>query len=66
MRHQLLLSNEEPHKPVVSCSISGWLVKVLGEAIIDTNKFKAHSTRGASTSKESTKGLACKDILEMG
>ena len=28
-RNQLLLSYVEPHKPVVSCSIAGWLVKVL-------------------------------------
>ena len=31
---------------------------------IDTTKYKAHSTRGAATSKAKTIGLSAKEILE--
>ena len=63
-RNQLLLSYVEPHKPVVSCTIAGWLVRLLKEAGIDTDEFRAHSTRGASTSKAQAMGLSCSEILE--
>ena len=62
-RNQLLLSYVESHKPVVSCTIAGWLVSLLKEAGIDTEQFRAHSTRGASTSKAKAMGLSCKEIL---
>ena len=65
VRHQLLLSFVEPHKPVVSCTIAGWLLKLMAEAGINTDEFKAHSTRGAATSKAAAKGLSCKEILNM-
>ena len=64
-RDQLLLSFVEPHKPVVPCTIAGWLLKLMAEAGVDTEEFKAHSTRGASTSKAAAKGLSCKEILAM-
>ena len=64
-RSQLLLSFVEPHKAVVSCTIAGWLVKLMTEAGIDTETFRAHSVRGASTSKAAAKGLSCKEILAM-
>ena len=63
-RNQLLLSHVEPHKPVVSCTIAGWLVSLLKAAGIDTDQFKAHSTRGASTSKAKALGLSCREILK--
>ena len=44
-RNLLLLSYVEPHKPVVPCTIAGWLVSTLKQASIDTDQFKAHSTR---------------------
>ena len=64
-RNQLFLSYVEPHKPVVSCTVAGWLVSILHLSGIDTEKFKAHSYRGASTSKAKAKGLSCKEIMEM-
>ena len=64
-RNQLLLSFVEPHRPVVPCTIAGWLVKLMTESGIDTDQFKAHSTRGASTSKAAARGLSCKDIMAM-
>ena len=64
-RSQLLISFVEPHMPVVPCTIAGWLLKLMAEAGIDTEVFRAHSTRGASTSKAAAKGLSCKEILAM-
>ena len=63
-RHQLMLIFVEPHKSVVSCTVEAWLVRMLCCAGINTKDFKAHSTRGASTSKAQAKGLSCKEILE--
>lgn len=51
---QLLLSFVKPHKPVKS--LSG----------IDTNIFKWHSTRSASSSKASVQGVPMKEILKRG
>ena len=64
-RSQVLLSFVEPHKAVVPCTIAGWLIKIMTDAGVDTEQFKAHSTRGAATSRAAAKGLSCKDILEM-
>ena len=63
-RNCLLLSYQDPHKPVVSCTIAGWLKKLMTAAGIDTSIFSAHSTRSASSSKAAFKGLSCKDIME--
>lgn len=54
-----------PRKPVRSCTIARWLKTVLGNAGIDTSIFKAHSTRGASTSKANKLGLSVKQIMEL-
>jgi len=48
---QLLLSIERPFKPVSNQTVSRWLKNCLDLAGINTNIFKAHSFRGASTSK---------------
>ena len=39
-------------------------MRILKDAGIDTDEFKAHSTRGASTSKAQAMGLSCSEILE--
>ncbi|KAL9957098.1 hypothetical protein ACROYT_G038697 [Oculina patagonica] len=64
-KHQLLLSYVKPHKGVVPCTIAGWLVQLMNLAGIDTSEFRAHSVRGASTSKAKAKGLSCKEIMEI-
>ena len=61
----MLLSYVNPHKEVVPCTIAGWLVEFMKQSGIDTSRFKAHSTRGASTSKAKALGLSFKEILEM-
>ena len=63
---QLLLSFVQPHKPVVSSTISGWIKKVLTISGVDVGVFKGHSTRSASTSKAALSGLSVPDILERG
>ncbi len=64
-KSQLLLSFVEPHKEVVPCTIAGWLVQVTSSAGVDTSNFRAHSTRGATTSKAKAKGLSCQEIINM-
>ena len=64
-KHQLLLSYVKPHKEVVPCTIAGWLVQLMNLAGIDTSEFRAHSVRGASTSKAKAKVLSCKEIMEI-
>ena len=64
-KNQLLLSFVKPHREVVPCTIAGWLVQVMTDAGVDTFNFKAHSTRGASTSKAKAKGLSCQKIIDM-
>ena len=64
-KNQLLLSYIKPHKEVVPCTIAGWLVQMMKESGVDTSEFRAHSTRGASTSKAKAKGLTCQEIMNM-
>lgn len=60
---QLLISFVKPHKPVKSCTIAKWLKQLLTRAGIDTDTFKPHSTRGASTSKANKFGVSIKQIM---
>ena len=62
---QLLLSYIKLHKEVVPCTIAGWLVQMMNESGVDASEFRAHSTRGASTSKAKAKGLSCQEIMNM-
>ena len=63
---QLLLSFVNPHKPVVSSTISGWLKNVLKKVGIEISTFKVHSTRSASTSKAGLSGAPTEEILKRG
>ena len=60
------LSFAPPHKPVSKSTITRWILSLLGRAGIDTNTFKSHSLRSASSSKVSKVGLTTKDVLERG
>ena len=46
----LFLAYLKPHKPVTASTIGRWVKFVMNEAGINTNIFKPHSTRAASTS----------------
>ena len=48
---KLFISYQKPYKAVSRDTISRWAKQVLEAAGIDTNVYKSHSTRAASTSK---------------
>ena len=60
---QLFISFIKPHNPVTSSTIARWLKQVMELAGIDTNIFKAHSVRSASTSAAAMQGVTTEDIL---
>ena len=62
-QHALLLSTIGAHKPVKPSTISGWMVSLMKQSGIDTEVFKGHSTRGASTTKAFSEGVSLTDIL---
>ena len=47
-KKQLLPSYVNPHKEVCSSTNSGWIIKVLDLAGIDTSVFKGHSSRSVA------------------
>ena len=66
VKSQLFLSFQRPYKKAVSTTISGRIKKVLKLAKVDTDIYKAHSTRSASTSNVKLKGLSLTDTLKRG
>ena len=63
---QLILSYVAPHREVTSSTIARWIKKKLSLTGVDVERFKAHSTRSASTSKASVVGLTISDIMKRG
>ena len=63
-KSQLFLSLVIPHAPVATSTISRWLREIMTEAGINTGFFKAHSVRGASTSKACNAGLSVGQIID--
>ena len=61
---QLFISYKKPHKCVSSQTIARWLKEILKSAGIDTDKYKAHSTRAASTSAANRGEVPVASILE--
>ena len=60
----LFISLVKPDGPVTSSIIARWLKETLLRAGIDTLIFKAHSIRGASTSRAANVGVTTEDILK--
>jgi len=60
----LFLSWIGKHDPVNSSTIARWLKTCLNEAGIDTEIFKAHSVRGASSSTAASARVTTADILK--
>ena len=58
---RLFLSFQKPHKPVSSATIARWLKELLHDAGIDTDTFKAHSTRSAAKCA----GMSMADLLKL-
>ena len=61
---QLLISYTKPHRAVQTCTIAWWLKCVMESAGIEVDKYKAHSTRAAATSKAKKLGLSVEQIVE--
>ena len=59
----LFLSYVKPHKPVTTQRLAHWIKDLLKEAGANTEVFKAHSVRGATTSAALDKGVYVSDIL---
>ena len=53
----------KPHNPVTSPTIARWIRTILSKAGIDTDTFKAQSTRSAAVSTAASIGLTTNDIL---
>ena len=62
---QLFISYRKPHKPVATCTISRWVREILSASGINTDIFKSHSTRSASSSK-AIKYMSVADVLKAG
>ena len=61
----LFISSRRPYKGVCSSSIARWVKEVLKEAGIDTDTFKAHSTRSAAASLAKKSGMSTADIMQL-
>ena len=60
------LCHKKPHKPASKSTLARWIKDVLLLADVDTKVFKAHSLRGASSSKALLKGLSVKEVVDHG
>ncbi|XP_069109039.1 uncharacterized protein, partial [Argopecten irradians] len=61
---RLLISFHKPHKSVSASTISRWIKTVMSSSGIDTEIFKSHSTRSASTSASVAQGVPVSQIME--
>lgn len=60
----LLISYKKPYKRVTTSTIARWIKEVMKAAGINTNLYKAHSTRAAATSAASSNDLPITHILK--
>ena len=60
----LFLTHRKPFRRASTQTISRWVKNVMKISGIDTNKFKTHSTRHASTSAVFRAGLSIDTIKE--
>ena len=60
----LLISFFKPHKPISLPTLSRWLRTGLTNAGIDTEVFKVHSVRGASTTAAMNSNVPLEDIMK--
>jgi hypothetical protein len=63
---ELFITTKKPVKAVSRDTVSRWVKSVLKMAGIDTNVFKAGSTRAASASKAKALGATIEEILKNG
>ena len=60
----LLISFRKPHNPVSTATVARWMKEVLSLAGINTETFSAHSTRAASVTAASERGVSIKQIMD--
>ena len=63
-RSKLLLSYIKTHNAITSSSVARWILSMLNLAGVDTNQFKAHSTRSASISAAASARVTTNQIME--
>ena len=63
-KNPLFLPYIKPHGPVTSTTLARLVKSTLAQAGIDTTKFKAHSSRSASSSAAYEAGVALPDIMK--
>ena len=63
---QFLVSHIKPYKSVSPSTVFRWLGQVLAMVGINTEVFKAHSIRSASSSKTELTGFSLIDIIKQG
>lgn len=61
---QLLISTQKPYKAVSTDTLARWLKLCLQNAKIDTEIYKAHSTRAASSSAAKSSGVPITTIMD--
>ena len=63
--NNLFISYIRLHHPVTKATIARWILSLIKEAGIDTEIFKAHSVRGASTTAAANALVPLQEILNM-
>ena len=63
---QLLVSFIKPHNAVAKSTVAGWVKQILIMSGINTDIFKPHPTRSASSSNARISALSLSDILKRG
>ena len=61
---EFIISYGKPHKPALSDMISRWIKDEVGMTGINTNVYKPHSCRSASTTKASVNRVSIIDIFK--
>lgn len=61
---QLVLISVKPYSAASNQTVSNWLVQILSESGINTDIYKGHSFRHASTSKAASKGVSTDTIIK--
>ena len=65
-RKEFIITYGKPHIHTSSDTISRWIKDQLGIAVINTDVYKPHSCRSASTSKPRNNGVSITEILKQG
>ena len=62
----LFLSHTRPFQPVTAATLAKWLLKTMGDCGLNTDQYKAHSTRSAGATDLLRRGLTLTQVLKRG